>query len=98
MINKEPSRAGFYARVSGDQQVKEETIASQIEALRHRIQEDGLTLEDELCFIEDGYTGKTLVRPALERLRDLAAAGGLDRLYVHSPDRLARKYAYHSGC
>ena len=34
------------------------------------------------------------MRPALERLRDLAAAGGLDRLYVHSPDRLARKYAY----
>jgi site-specific DNA recombinase len=33
------------------------------------------------------------VRPALERLRDLAAAGALDRLYVHSPDRLARKYA-----
>jgi len=34
------------------------------------------------------------VRPALERLRDLAWAGGIDRLYVHSPDRLARKYAY----
>jgi site-specific DNA recombinase len=33
------------------------------------------------------------VRPALERLRDLAAAGALDWLYVHSPDRLARKYA-----
>jgi site-specific DNA recombinase len=30
----------------------------------------------------------------LERLRDAAAAGNLDRLYVHSPDRLARKYAY----
>jgi site-specific DNA recombinase len=35
------------------------------------------------------------VRPALERLRDLAAAGALDRLYVHSPDRLARQDAYH---
>ena len=94
MINNETLRAGFYARVSGDQQVKEETIASQIEALRQRIREDGLTLEEELSFIEDGYSGKTLVRPALERLRDVAAAGGLDRLYVHSPDRLARKYAY----
>ena len=31
---------------------------------------------------------------SLERLRDLVAAGGVDRLYVHSPDRLARKYAY----
>src|SRR5262249_3364639 len=26
--------------------------------------------------------------------RDLAAAGAFDRLYVYSPDRLARKYAY----
>ncbi|MGH2412392.1 MAG: hypothetical protein ACRDEA_01580 [Microcystaceae cyanobacterium] len=33
------------------------------------------------------------MRPALERLRDLAFANGVDRLYVHSPDRLARKYA-----
>ena len=30
----------------------------------------------------------------MERLRDLAAAGGVDDLYVHAPDRLARKYAY----
>jgi site-specific DNA recombinase len=28
------------------------------------------------------------------RLRDVAAAGGMDRLYVHCPDRLARNYAY----
>ncbi|MBV8613894.1 MAG: recombinase family protein, partial [Acetobacteraceae bacterium] len=28
------------------------------------------------------------------RLRDLAASGALDRVYVHSPDRLARRYAY----
>jgi hypothetical protein len=30
----------------------------------------------------------------LERLRDAAAAGVIDRLYVHSPDRLARRHAY----
>jgi site-specific DNA recombinase len=48
---------------------------------------------DPLEFLDDGYSGQTLVRPALERLRDLAAAGGLERLYIHSPDRLARRYA-----
>src|SRR3954470_18640797 len=31
---------------------------------------------------------------AREQLRDLAAGGGLDRVYVYSPDRLARRYAY----
>lgn len=35
-----------------------------------------------------------VIRPALERLRDVAATGAIDCLYVHSPDRLARKYAY----
>ena len=59
-----------------------------------RVQTDGFRLEDELCFVDEGYSGSTLLRPALERLRDVAAAGGLERLYVHSPDRLARKYAY----
>ena len=32
-------------------------------------------------------------RPALERLRDLIHSGGVERLYVHLPDRLARKFA-----
>src|SRR4030095_9938081 len=45
-------------------------------------------------FLDEGYSGATLVRPALERLRDVVAAGSVDRLYIHSPDRLARKYAY----
>jgi len=94
MTKNETARAGLYARVSSEQQAKENTVASQVEALRQRITEDGLTCEQELCFIDDGYSGGTLVRPALEQLRDLAAAGGLDCLYVHSPDRLARKYAY----
>jgi site-specific DNA recombinase len=35
----------------------------------------------------------TLVRPALEALRDLAAQGCLDVVLVYSPDRLARKFA-----
>src|SRR2546428_14051652 len=45
-------------------------------------------------FLDEGYSGATLIRPALERLRDVIAAGAVDRVYVHSPDRLARKYAY----
>jgi site-specific DNA recombinase len=87
-------RAASYARVSSDKQAEEGTIASQSAALRERMVQDNLLIEEELCFADDGYTGTTLVRPALERLRDMAATGAFDRLYVHSPDRLARKYAY----
>jgi site-specific DNA recombinase len=87
-------RAALYARVSSKQQAEANTIASQKEALQVRLQADGLRLEAELCFLDEGYSGGTLLRPALERLRDQAAAGAFDRLYVHSPDRLARHYPY----
>lgn len=87
-------RAAVYARVSSEQQAQQKTIDSQVAALIERVGEDGLGVDDESRFIDDGYSGSTLVRPALERLRDVAYAGGIDRLYVHSPDRLARKYAY----
>ena len=89
-------RAAIYARVSSDQQVQAGTIASQIEALEERLAKEDLKLEAESCYIDDGYTGATFIRPALERLRDAAAAGAIDRIYVHSPDRLARKYAYQA--
>ena len=87
-------QVALYARVSSDQQADANTIDSQVAALRERIVADGVDLGSVLEFIDAGYSGASLVRPALERLRDIAAAGGLDRLYVHCPDRFARHYAY----
>jgi site-specific DNA recombinase len=87
-------RAAFYARVSSEQQATAHTIESQIAALSERAQADGSPVPPERQFVDDGYSGATLVRPAMDRLRDLAAVGGVERIYVHSPDRLARNYAY----
>jgi site-specific DNA recombinase len=86
--------AAWYARVSGEQQADAQTIQSQIAALRERIASDEVLVPPDREFVDDGYSGATLVRPALERLRDFAAAGAIQRIYVHSPDRLARSYAY----
>ena len=86
--------SGLYARVSSETQARERTIESQLEDLVARALADGVPVPPELVFIDDGYTGSTLVRPALERLRDVAAAGAIDRLYVHCPDRLAREFAH----
>jgi len=94
ILKNDDFRVAIYARVSSDQQAQAGTIASQIEELEERLAKENLKLEQELNFIDDGYTGATFVRPGLERLRDAAAAGAIDRVYVHSPDRLARKYAY----
>ncbi len=87
-------QVAFYARVSSDQQSEAKTIESQVADLRTRIASTGATLCAELEFIDNGCSGATLIRPALERLRDVAAAGGIDQLYVHCPDRLARNYAH----
>ena len=87
-------RVAIYARVSSDQQAEEQTIESQLSALRDRIANDGHELDEHMHFIDDGVSGATLMRPALERLRDTAYVGGFQKLYVHSPDRLARRYAY----
>jgi site-specific DNA recombinase len=70
MMQEKPlCRAALYARVSSDQQAEAGTIESQVAALQEQIRKDGLGVDPELCFIDDGYSGSTLVRPALERLR-----------------------------
>jgi site-specific DNA recombinase len=75
-----------HQRVSGEQQEKEDTIATQLEAVSQRVASDGLECDRDLCFVDDGYSGFILARPGLERLRDQAAAGVIDRLYVLDSD------------
>ena len=87
-------QVALYARVSSEQQVDSGTIKSQVAALHQRIKQDGFEISEELTLIDKGYSGATLIRPALEKLRDLIALHSIDCVYVHSPDRLARKYAY----
>ena len=86
--------AVIYARVSSDKQKEEHTIASQTEALRAFALQERFSVPDEWVIEDEGYSGATLVRPGLERVRDLAAEGQIDAVLVYSPDRLSRKYAY----
>jgi site-specific DNA recombinase len=84
----------LYARVSSESQARDNTIASQVTALRERIAADGFQLEPDHNYVDEGYSGAILFRPALERLRDAVAGGDVERIYVHAPDRLARRYAH----
>src|SRR6516162_5325301 len=86
--------AAIYARVSSDRQREEGTIASQRAALLEYAQANELMVPPEWIFEDEGYSGAVLTRPALERLRDLAAEGQLEAVLVYAPDRLSRKYAY----
>jgi site-specific DNA recombinase len=86
--------AAIYARVSSERQRQEQTIQSQTAALHELACERALVVPDGLVFEDEGFSGASLQRPALERLRDRAAEGAFDVLLCHAPDRLARRYAY----
>jgi|GEM_PF-95839 len=86
--------AAIYARVSSDRQKEEQTIASQRAALLEYADAHGYAVPSEWIFQDEGYSGSVLVRPSLERLRDLAAEGSIEAILIYSPDRLSRKYAY----
>ena len=86
--------AAIYARVSTDKQGRDQTIESQLAALRDWAAARGHQLRPEHVFTDEGYSGSRLDRPGLDRLRDAARDGEFDVVAVLSPDRLARKYAY----
>jgi len=88
------NRAALYARVSTDKQEQEETVASQVDLLQQAAEAHGYEVLPGNVFIDDGISGTRLDRPALERLRDLAAEGAFAVVLVTAPDRLARRYAY----
>src|SRR5918994_7854387 len=86
--------AAIYARVSGDPQREEQTIASQTAALIEFAGGHGYSVPDEWIVEDDGFSGAELIRPGLERIRDLAAEGAIQTVLAHSPDRLCREYVH----
>ena len=86
--------AAIYTRVSSDRQKEDQTIESQVSALKEFAAARGYTIPEAWCFKDDGYSGALLIRPGLERLRDLSAEGQIAAVLIYSPDRLSRKYAY----
>src|SRR4051794_29783451 len=87
-------RVAAYVRVSTSRQVKLETIEQQLEMVCKYAREKGWELPEEDIFRDDGYTGRTLGRPALDALRDKARIREFEVVVVLSPDRLARNYVH----
>jgi site-specific DNA recombinase len=90
-----PKRAILYARVSTKKQAEEDhySLPQQLEALREYASREGYEVLEE---VEDkGYSGSSLERPGLDRVRDLVAAGGVSVVLAQDRDRFAREPAYH---
>jgi site-specific DNA recombinase len=87
-------RTALYARVSTERQERQQTIDSQLTALRAWAAANGHQLAEEHVFRDEGYSGGRLDRPGLDALRDAVRDGAVGVVAVLTPDRLARKYAY----
>jgi site-specific DNA recombinase len=87
-------RIAAYTRVSTSRQVRLQTIEQQLERVLGYVRQKGWQLLEEDVFRDDGYSGTSLKRPALDALRDRARMRELDLVVVLSPDRLARNYVH----
>ena len=75
-------KIALYARVSSDKQAQDNTIDSQIEAIKDFIHERGGRIDPDLIFCDNGVSGATLRRPSLENLRDRAFSGEINQIYI----------------
>lgn len=82
----------IYARTSTDRQEREETVRSQLAAC------DVFAAANQFLpaetFVDDGVSGATLMRPALDRLRDQIRSKRIVRLIVYDTDRLSRNLSH----
>ena len=85
-----PDHVAIYVRWSTDDQGEGTTLEVQLEGCRHYALSQGWRPREELTFIDDGYSGGNLNRPALTRLRQLVARGEVDCVVVFKVDRLSR--------
>lgn len=80
----------MYIRWSTEDQGEGTTLQVQREACEHYILSQGWQVNPDLVFVDEGYSGGSLTRPALTRLRQGVQAGAVDSVVVYKLDRLSR--------
>jgi site-specific DNA recombinase len=87
-------RTAIYARISTVTHSQQHSIEEQISRLCACLFSRGEAVADEHIFRDEGRSGATLNRPALDHLHDHVRLGDYDCILVTSPDRLARNYVH----
>ena len=87
-------RVAIYMRVSTANQEKEETIENQRMELKTRLEKDKETIQllTDCVYADEGWSGLSLERPALDQMRADAANKKFDAVYVYDRGRIARKF------
>ncbi len=86
----DPNRVAAYIRWSTEEQSDGTTLEVQQEACKLFIESQGWRFREDLLFIDDGHSGGTLDRPALNRMRKAVSAGKISCVVVYKLDRLSR--------
>lgn len=86
----DPAKVAIYIRWSTEDQGEGTTLEVQMEGCAHFLKSQGWAVNEELIFVDDGYSGGSLDRPALNRLRRSVREGGVDCVVVFKLDRLSR--------
>lgn len=89
---KEIKLIAIYARVSTAAQEIQETIEAQLLQVRTFADNHGYTIVKE--YLDEGWSGNILPRPALDELRVDAKKNMWEAILIYDPDRLSRVY-YH---
>src|SRR5215510_10747306 len=95
IFRRTPMEVALYARVSTPRQQQHQTIEQQLRRLRDAVAaHPDWHVVDEHIYCDDGYSGATLKRPGLDRLRDRVAMAAVECVLITAPDRLARNYVH----
>jgi DNA invertase Pin-like site-specific DNA recombinase len=93
--NGHKKTAVLYSRVSTSEQAeKGYSLAQQLQALREYAAHEGYEVLEEVT--DPGQSGASLVRPGLDRARDLVAEGGVSVVLAQDADRITRDPAHRA--
>jgi site-specific DNA recombinase len=87
-------RVAVYVRVSTQRQAHAQTIEQQLARLAEYSHSQGWLWGDASIFRDDGYSGASLRRPGLDRLREQVRQAAARRVILTEPSRLARNYVH----
>ena len=89
-LNQKQKHVAIYCRTAvRDQKTKEsKAISRQVMLLKEYAAKQGMKVIR--VFVDDGFSGNSLDRPALNEFREAIKKGGIDALLIKHPDRLAR--------
>src|SRR5258708_26414312 len=96
MTRRTSMKIALYARVSSAQQAQTQTIEAQLHRLHTHCQNQHWSEHDLITFLDNGYSGASIKRPGLDRLRDAVARAEIDQILLTEPSRLARNYVHQS--